>query len=111
MTDAPRVLLGHGTENDFVVLPDPDGTVWPEDRLDVALVRRLCDRRAGVGGDGVLTPAEAKERTASTTRRFVRRQRSWFRRDAALTWFDAARPDLADAVTAEITARTITQRT
>jgi diaminopimelate epimerase len=51
---APRVLIGHGTENDFVVLPDPDGTVWPEDRLDPALVRRLCDRRAGLGGDGVL---------------------------------------------------------
>jgi diaminopimelate epimerase len=50
----PRVLLGHGTENDFVVLPDPDGTVWPEERLDAELVRRLCDRRAGLGGDGVL---------------------------------------------------------
>ena len=56
MTDqtGPRVLLGHGTENDFVVLPDPDGSVWPESRLDEALVRRLCDRRAGLGGDGVL---------------------------------------------------------
>ncbi|HEY4629770.1 MAG TPA: diaminopimelate epimerase [Blastococcus sp.] len=51
---APRVLIGHGTENDFVVLPDPDGTVWPEDRLDGGFVRRLCDRRAGLGGDGVL---------------------------------------------------------
>jgi diaminopimelate epimerase len=51
---APRVLLGHGTENDFVVLPDPDGTVWPEHRLDEAMVRRLCERRAGLGGDGVL---------------------------------------------------------
>jgi diaminopimelate epimerase len=50
----PRVLLGHGTENDFVVLPDPDGHEWPESRLDEALVRRLCDRRAGLGGDGVL---------------------------------------------------------
>ena len=50
----PRVLQGHGTENDFVVLPDPDGTVWPESRLDGALVQRLCDRRAGLGGDGVL---------------------------------------------------------
>jgi diaminopimelate epimerase len=49
-----RVLKGHGTENDFVVLPDPDGDVWPEARLDAALVRRLCDRRAGLGGDGVL---------------------------------------------------------
>ena len=56
MSDRPasRMLLGHGTENDFVVLPDPDGTSWPEDRLDEALVRRLCDRRAGPGGDGVL---------------------------------------------------------
>jgi diaminopimelate epimerase len=48
------VLQGHGTENDFVVLPDPDGSVWPEDRLSPATVRRLCDRRAGLGGDGVL---------------------------------------------------------
>jgi diaminopimelate epimerase len=51
---SPRVLLGHGTENDFVVLPDPDGAVWPEFLLDADLVRRLCDRRAGLGGDGVL---------------------------------------------------------
>jgi diaminopimelate epimerase len=51
---AHRVLVGHGTENDFVVLPDPDGTGWPEDRLDPAMVRRLCERRAGLGGDGVL---------------------------------------------------------
>ena len=51
---AHRVLVGHGTENDFVVLPDPDGTGWPERRLDAAMVRRLCDRRAGLGGDGVL---------------------------------------------------------
>jgi len=57
--------------------------------------------------DGGLSPDEARERTVLTTRRFVRRQRSWFRRDAATTWFDAARPDLLDAVTAEIAARTI----
>jgi tRNA dimethylallyltransferase len=48
--------------------------------------------------DGVLTAQEARERTVSTTRRFVRRQRSWFRRDADTTWFDAAAPDLADRV-------------
>ncbi len=54
MTTALRVLIGHGTENDFVVLPDPDGEVWPEARLDAAMVARLCDRRAGLGGDGVL---------------------------------------------------------
>jgi tRNA dimethylallyltransferase len=57
--------------------------------------------------DGALTAHEARERTVSTTRRFVRRQRSWFRRDPSLTWFDAARPDLLDAVGAQVGARTI----
>jgi tRNA dimethylallyltransferase len=57
--------------------------------------------------DGVLTPEEARERTVVTTRRFVRRQRSWFRRDQATSWFDAGRPDLVDAVVAEIAGRTI----
>ncbi|SDC81230.1 tRNA dimethylallyltransferase [Geodermatophilus telluris] len=57
--------------------------------------------------DGTLTADEARERTVVTTRRFVRRQRSWFRRDPVTTWFDAARPDLADAVTGLLAGRTI----
>ncbi len=57
--------------------------------------------------DGELTAEEARERTVVATRRFVRRQRSWFRRDAATTWFDAARADLADAVGELLAARTI----
>ncbi len=57
--------------------------------------------------DGELTADEARERTVTATRRFVRRQRSWFRRDPATTWFDAARPDLADAAGALLAGRTI----
>jgi diaminopimelate epimerase len=45
-----RFAKGHGTGNDFVVLPDPDGRL----SLDAGTVRRLCDRRFGIGGDGVL---------------------------------------------------------
>ncbi|MGH1564770.1 diaminopimelate epimerase [Mumia sp. DW29H23] len=45
-------LKGHGTENDFVLLPDPDGTVHGD--LDPAFVAALCDRRRGIGADGVL---------------------------------------------------------
>lgn len=41
---------GHGTGNDFVVLPDPDGAL----ELTPARVAALCDRRCGVGADGVL---------------------------------------------------------
>ena len=50
-----RFVKGHGTENDFVLLPDPDGTLDLTDDL----VRRLCDRRAGIGGDGVLRVVRA----------------------------------------------------
>lgn len=45
-------LKGHGTENDFVLLPDHDGSVHGD--LPAERVRALCDRRAGIGGDGVL---------------------------------------------------------
>jgi diaminopimelate epimerase len=47
---------GHGTENDFVLLPDLDGTVHGDTPAPeyAARVARLCDRRAGIGGDGVL---------------------------------------------------------
>lgn len=43
-------LKGHGTENDFVIVPDPDNAI----ELSPAAVAALCDRRAGIGGDGVL---------------------------------------------------------
>jgi diaminopimelate epimerase len=47
---ALRFVKGHGTENDFLLLPDPDGEL----DLDEQLVRALCDRRAGLGADGVV---------------------------------------------------------
>ena len=45
-------LKGHGTENDFVLLPDFDGTV--HGALGDSVVRFLCDRHAGIGADGIL---------------------------------------------------------
>jgi tRNA dimethylallyltransferase len=36
--------------------------------------------------DGEISEAEAKERTISGTRRFARRQDSWFRKDPRITW-------------------------
>ncbi|MFA3843081.1 diaminopimelate epimerase [Streptomyces aureus] len=43
-------LKGHGTENDFVIVPDPENAL----ELSPAAVAALCDRRAGIGGDGLL---------------------------------------------------------
>ena len=51
MADYP-FLKGHGTENDFVLLPDHDGSI--HGALSPERVRALCDRRAGIGADGVL---------------------------------------------------------
>jgi tRNA dimethylallyltransferase len=53
---------------------------------------------AALDGDGDLATAAAE--TVRATRRFVRRQRSWFRRDQRITWLDAARPDLLAAALA-----------
>ncbi len=56
MIAALSFVKGHGTENDFVLIPDPDGSV----DLSAGQIRALCDRRAGLGADGVIrvTPDE-----------------------------------------------------
>ncbi|SCL33230.1 tRNA dimethylallyltransferase [Micromonospora pallida] len=46
---------------------------------------------------GESTEAEAHDETIRATRRFVRRQRSWFRRDPRVHWLDGAAPDLVQA--------------
>ena len=50
-----KFVKGHGTRNDFVVVPDLD------DVLDLSDgdVQALCDRRAGIGADGVLRVVRA----------------------------------------------------
>lgn len=47
--------------------------------------------------DAGADPACAAGPTAQATRRFVRRQRSWFRRDGRIRWLDCQHPDLLDA--------------
>src|SRR5215471_2191981 len=43
-------MKGHGTENDFVIVPDFEGAL----ELTPELARALCDRHSGIGADGVL---------------------------------------------------------
>jgi diaminopimelate epimerase len=60
-----RALKGHGTENDFVLLPDLDGAI----SLTPQLVRALCDRHAGIGADGVLRVVRSEN--AEEAKRFA----------------------------------------
>lgn len=47
---------GHATHNDFVIILDPDDLIAvPPER-----VRALCDRRGGIGGDGLLRVVRAR---------------------------------------------------
>jgi diaminopimelate epimerase len=52
---------GHGTQNDFVLLPDLDGRL----PLQPAAVAALCDRRRGIGADGVLRVTTAAAAAAA----------------------------------------------
>lgn len=45
---------------------------------------------------GECTEEEAREAVVANTRRLVRKQQSWFRRDPRITWLDAREPDLVD---------------
>ncbi|TDO92798.1 diaminopimelate epimerase [Enemella evansiae] len=50
------IAKGHGTENDFVIMVDRHGMLDPSDDD----VRFLCDRRSGIGGDGLLRAIKAQ---------------------------------------------------
>jgi diaminopimelate epimerase len=45
-----RFAKGHGTGNDFLILPDPAGTL----SLSAGVAASLCDRHTGLGADGIL---------------------------------------------------------
>ncbi len=53
-------VKGHGTGNDFVVIPDPEGRLGLSD----AQVRWLCDRHRGLGADGILRVVRTESLTA-----------------------------------------------
>jgi tRNA dimethylallyltransferase len=59
--------------------------------------------------DGEITEAEAREQTVAGTRRFARRQDSWFRKDDRITWVRHDDPDRVDVALAAIDQAALTQ--
>ena len=80
-----------------------DGLLEEVRRLDGRGLRRGVTASRALGYaqflqvlDGAASVEQAVAATTQATRRFVRRQRSWFRRDPRMIELDAARADLPD---------------
>ncbi|OAH14693.1 diaminopimelate epimerase [Streptomyces jeddahensis] len=71
MSSRIAFLKGHGTQNDFVIVPDPENAI----DLSPAAVAALCDRRAGIGGDGLLHVVRS---AAHPEAREMAAQAEWF---------------------------------
>lgn len=69
-----RVTKGQGTGNDFVLFADPDGQIELTDHQ----VRALCDRRFGVGGDGVIRAVRSSALEAGAHSLAEDAQAEWF---------------------------------
>jgi tRNA dimethylallyltransferase len=54
--------------------------------------------------DGTMTTGQAQEQTMTMTRRFARRQESWFSSDPRIHWLDATAPDLLERALTRVTA-------
>ena len=76
MSDQFSWVKGHGTENDFVLLPDPGGKV--HGLLEPTLVEALCNRRAGLGADGVLRVVRCEAHDDSAARAALEAGAEWF---------------------------------
>ena len=59
---------------------------------------------------GQATLEAARDETVRATRRFARRQESWFRRDPRITWLDATAPDLVEQALSTIGPETAARR-
>jgi diaminopimelate epimerase len=65
---------GHGTGNDFVLFADPDGQI----ELTPAQIRAVCDRRFGIGGDGIIRAVRSASLAAGTAALDEDDQAEWF---------------------------------
>ncbi len=50
MTDSVIATYGHGTENDFVILFDPDDSI----KVSETAIAAMCNRATGIGADGFI---------------------------------------------------------
>jgi tRNA dimethylallyltransferase len=104
--DVPRAVLDERIERRVEQMWQ-EGLVEEVRRLEAAGLRHGPTASRALGYAQVLaylagecTEREAKAETVRATRRFARRQESWFRRDVRVRWLRDEAPDLGDAAAA-----------
>jgi tRNA dimethylallyltransferase len=114
---SPAVLLGLRVDR-AVLTERIDGRVhrmWADGLLDetralldhglregVTASRAIGYSQAVAALDGQVDEETARRDTAQATRRYARRQESWFRPDPRIVWLDALAPDLLDRALAAV---------
>jgi tRNA dimethylallyltransferase len=106
----PRQTLDHRIDTRVVRMWE-DGMLGEVRALERVGLRegRTASRALGYAQalaelDGLIVQAEAIEATAAATRRFARRQESWFRPDERIHWVDPTRPEELDRAAALVRA-------
>lgn len=109
------VIIGLHTDRDVLVerLDQRVEQMWKNGLVDEARGLLAAGLRDGVTAsraigyqqalaviDGESSDAEARESTQALTRRYARRQVSWFRRDESITWCDSDDRELVDKASA-----------
>lgn len=69
---------------------------------DLPLMKTLGYQEMAQCLAGDLSLSEAKRLTVRHTRQFAKRQRTWFRSDPNIHWFDSDHPDLVDQVWSDV---------
>ncbi|GAA2746175.1 tRNA (adenosine(37)-N6)-dimethylallyltransferase MiaA [Terrabacter aerolatus] len=108
---SPAVVLGLRVERDLLVerIDRRVERMWEEGlrteteallghglRQGVTASRAIGYSQAVAVVDGALDETTARADTAQATRRYARRQESWFRPDPRIIWIDATAPDVLD---------------
>lgn len=66
--------------------------------VDLPLMKTLGYHEVAQFLAGDLSLLESKQMTVRHTRQFAKRQRTWFRSDSTISWFDSDAPDLVEQV-------------